>query len=198
MPTILLYDTPGATGEFVCRLAPRAEVPVLATYPARTGDAWRGTYEAGGDGRCVLTVAGKRYYFLYWEAGATTTRALAGERVLLHRATYMAEFEEVLGRMGLSSGELTDMVTSFTVEMEMSASVCLTVLDASYDAVVPLRVDGFDQVHRVVVGIEGLGTKAADELVKRGLVKEIPQLTARARPHGKFVVEWGGLFLNQF
>ena len=109
----------GCDGGFKCGLALREEVLVLTTSLERIGDVWRGTNEFGREGGCVLMVDG----------GAVLLPKLGGrrdgdsgtdERVRPHHGTYMAECEDFLGLMRLSSGELSDKVTNFTFEMEMA------------------------------------------------------------------------------
>ena len=202
MHWIILYDESGNKQDVQVRLTSNDRaIEIENTYPVvdtSNGVTWNLHYEAEENGHCNIHMNNRKYMFLFYDTKEVIGTHLTGDKILLSSENYLDDFQKLIERMGLNVIEENDMVTTWTIKMESMPYTVVTVFDESYNESVPLHVDGFEQYHRVSIGIEGVTTSTAMQLVQQGVIKRIEDIPMRRRPEGKYVVEWGGIFINEY
>ncbi|KAL7722118.1 Uncharacterized protein QTN25_000879 [Entamoeba marina] len=123
---------------------------------------------------------------------------ISGDKVLLNSTTFLEDFEKLLDRLGLNFNEETDMMTTWTIEMLSSPYTIITIFDETLTMEVKVEVKGFEEYHRVIIGIESITANQAEEIQNKGIIKQIEEIPIRQRPNKKYILEWGGIELNEF
>jgi hypothetical protein len=165
----------------------RPEGAFTFTYPAYDS-GWKGTAHPDGS----MSIAGKNYPYLFWEAEDAHVPQLADYSTgfVVKRGEVVAFLEEKLSEMNLSDKEKTDFITFWGPRMAgAELGFVQFVFNKDYDAIATLDIrPAPKQVFRVYMLWTPLepGTALQPE----------PQLIQRADRTGFYVIEWGGSALS--
>ncbi|KAL7722119.1 Uncharacterized protein QTN25_000879 [Entamoeba marina] len=200
MPYILFYDSPNSQASFQTTLMTSNNCSLIDVFPKSQVNStitWKGTYKTNQNGCCVLTVDNKTVPYLFYEMELFQPK-ISGDKVLLNSTTFLEDFEKLLDRLGLNFNEETDMMTTWTIEMLSSPYTIITIFDETLTMEVKVEVKGFEEYHRVIIGIESITANQAEEIQNKGIIKQIEEIPIRQRPNKKYILEWGGIELNEF
>ena len=141
----------------------------------------------GSEDACQLNVNGKNYEYLFWEGICNRKEDFEGGEVVgISKEKFVDELEELLGRLGLNEREINDFIVYWLTKLSNRKRHKVTICGEKYDnEIAPLQVDGFNQIHRVMLMFE--------EVDSIDGMKSVEDVVRRERPTGKYVIEWGAI-----
>ena len=182
-PVILLYDNEKKVNEeVIVKLTLNDAMDIGATYPQPTVTnenskgkeyEWKCSYSSdGSEDACQLTVNGKNYEYLFWEGICNRKEDFEeGEVVGISKEKFVDELEELLGKLGLNEREINDFIVYWLTKLSNRKGHKVTICAKKYDnEIAQLKVDGFVQIHRVMLMFEEVdlidGMKSVEDVVR--------------------------------
>ena len=211
MSWILFYDQPNTTNQFHAELTHNNGIPVGPCYPKAstttkhqetntTTITWDGEYTTDETGRGKVKVNNRNFLYLFYNMSPTEPNIhFRGESFLVTSSNYLEIFTYLMEHMGLNVVEENDMITTWTLQMEQRPFTLITIIENdNLNELLHLNVDGFNQYHRILVAMEPLNYRQLERVRNEKQLKEVEEVISRIRPSGKFIVEWGGIFTQEF
>ena len=167
-----------------------------ATYPSPSSTdesdkkkeyLWKCSYSSQGtDDCCSIQMNGKKYDYLFWEGQCSNKEVLKGEVVGISKEHFVDDLEILLERLGLNDREREDFIVYWMTKLSNRKCHKVTICDEVYDnEIAQLEVSGFSKIHRVMLKFE--------EVEELSNLKKVNDVERKARPTGKYVIEWGAI-----
>ena len=193
-PVILLYNEEKEEGEMEIELKLNEAMDIGTTYPKPNVNKeeikeylWKGKYISKGEENCKLIIGRKEYEYIFWEGICLKKEAFRGKEIGIRKERMESELDELLIRLGLNERERNDFIVYWMIKLSEMNHVKVTVCNSEYDTtIVPMKVKGFDKVHRVMMKFESV-----DTIEGLQTMEEVERIE---RPTGKYVIEQGGIY----
>ena len=115
---------------------------------------------------------------------------------MINNDNKLNEIDEILMKCGLNNKERNDFIVYWIKVINRYDNMAIRIEDSRYDETIPLKVDGFDQIHRVFVIMKNITKSEQELMIKNNQIISKESFEPMERPEGKYIIEWGALPLN--
>jgi HD superfamily phosphodiesterase len=116
-----------------------------------------------------------------------------GEIIGIQSDTFEEELDKLLEKLGLNERERNDFIVYWIKDINRHDNIAIRIEDSRYDEAIPLKVEGFDQIHRVFVIMKNVTKSEQELMIKNNQVISKESLKLMKRPEGKYIIEWNKL-----
>ena len=160
---------------------------------------WNGVYKKGNNEECLIKIDNKEYNSLFWECDINNKEyfdKVDDKWILINKDNKLNEIDEILMKCGLNNKERNDFIVYWIKVINRYDNMAIRIEDSRYDNAIPLKVDGFEQIHRVFVIMKNVTELEKEIMIKNNQIISKDSFKSMKRPEGKYIIEWGGLPLN--
>jgi len=203
-PVILVYDDKCEDeNELNISIGFNKEIATISTtYPKPIYENnvynWKGIYKKGNN-ECIISIDNKEYYSLFWECDINNKEYFDKPNdkwIIINKDNKLNEIDEILVKCGLNNKERNDFIVYWIKVMNRYDNMAIRIEDSRYEKAIPLKVEGFDQIHRVFVIMKNITETEKELMIKNNQIISKDSFESIKRPEGKYIIEWGGLASN--